>query len=154
VPSPSLAPIRWERRGVTLMRVSLVAPENSDELPDISRTLELVVDKVHTFGGRISELGETGLDASFGLEPIEDAPRRAANAALAILKAVSRFRENQTDTLSIKIAVHSGHYMVGLISGMRQLDQRAKRQTSDTLEILVTMAELDSAYVSAATMPF
>src|SRR5215813_13115723 len=154
VPSPSLAPIRWERRGVTLMRVSLVAPENSDELPDTSRTLELVVDKVHTFGGRISELGGTGLNASFGLEPIEDAPRRAANAALAILKAVARFRENQTDTLPIKIALHSGHYMVGQISGMRQLDQHAKRQTADILESLVTMAEPESAYVSAATMPF
>jgi transcriptional regulator with AAA-type ATPase domain/tetratricopeptide (TPR) repeat protein len=154
VPSPSLAPIRWERRGVTLMRVSLVAPENSDELPDTSRTLELVVAKVHTFGGHISELGETGLDASFGLEPIEDAPRRAANAALAILKAVSRFRENQTDTLPIKIALHSGHYMVGQVSGIRQLDQRAKRQTSDILESLVTMAEPESAYISAATMPF
>jgi tetratricopeptide (TPR) repeat protein/class 3 adenylate cyclase len=154
VPPPSLAPIRWERRGVTLMRVSLVAPENSDELPDTSRTLELAVDKIQNFGGRISELGGTGLDASFGLEPIEDAPRRAANAALAILKAVSRFRENQTDTLPIKIALHSGHYMVGQISGTRQLDQRAKRQTSDILESLVTMAEPESAYISAATMPF
>ena len=141
VAPPSLAPIRWERRGVTLMRVSLVAPENSDELPDTSRTLELAVDKIQNFGGRISELGRTDLDASFGLEPIEDAPRRAANAALAILKAVSRFRENQTDTLPIKIALHSGHYMVGQISGTRQLDQRAKRQTSDILESLVTMAE-------------
>lgn len=154
VPTPSLAPIRWERRGVTLMRVSLVAPENADELPDTSRTIELVVDKVQNFGGRVSELGGTGLDASFGLDPIEDAPRRAASAALAILKAVSRSRADETDALPLRIALHSGHYMVGQISGARQLDQRAKRQTSDILETLVTTAEPDSAHVSAATIPF
>jgi DNA-binding NtrC family response regulator/tetratricopeptide (TPR) repeat protein/class 3 adenylate cyclase len=154
VSPPGLASIRWERRGVTLMRVSLVAPENIDELPDTIRTLELVLDKVQSFGGRVSELGGTGLDASFGLEPIEDAPRRAANAALAILKAVSRFREDETDTLPMRIALHSGHYMVGQVSGTRQLDQRAKRQTSDILETLVTTAEPDSTYISAATMPF
>ena len=154
VPAPSLAPIRWERRGVTLMRVSLVAPENTDEMPDTSRMLELVVDKVQSFGGRVSELGGTGLDASFGLEPTEDAPRRAANAALAILKAVSRFREDETGTLPMRIALHSGHYMVGQISGTRQLDQRDKRQTSDILETLVTTAEPDSTHISAATMPY
>jgi DNA-binding NtrC family response regulator/tetratricopeptide (TPR) repeat protein len=154
VPTPSMAQIRWERRGVTLMRVSLVAPENTDELPDTSRTIELVVDKVQSFGGRVSELGGTGLDASFGLDPIEDAPRRAANAALAILKAAARSRAGETDALPLRIALHSGHYMVGQISGTRQLDQRAKRQTSDILETLVTTAEPDSAHISAATMPF
>ena len=153
-PTPSLSPIRWERRGVTLMRVSLGAPENADELPDTSRTLELVVDKVQNFGGRVSELGGTGLDAAFGLEPIEDAPRRAANAALAILNAVLRSRENEANTLPVTIALHSGHYTVGQVSGTRQIDQGAKRQTSDILEALLTTAPPDSVLISAATLPF
>ena len=59
--------------------------------------------KIHTFGGRVEELGHTGLDASFGLEPIEDAPRRAANAAMALLKAVQRVRSQNAEMLGVKI---------------------------------------------------
>ncbi len=153
-PVPSLPPIRWERRGITLMRVSLVVPESADELPATSRTLELVVDKVHAFGGRVSELGQTGLDACFGLEPIEDAPRRAANAALAILKAGTRSRGEDTEALSMRIALHSGHYMVGQVSGTAQVDQGAKRDTSDILDALLATTDPNSALVSAATVPF
>ena len=38
------------------------------------------------FGGRLEEIGQDSLDAAFGIEPLEDTPRRAANAALAVAK--------------------------------------------------------------------
>ena len=51
-----------------------------------SRALEGVIAKVQSFGGRVEELTPTGLVAAFGLDPAEDAPRRAAHAAMAIQK--------------------------------------------------------------------
>ncbi|HEU4439950.1 MAG TPA: AAA family ATPase, partial [Methylomirabilota bacterium] len=149
-----LPPIRWQRRRVTLLRAALAVEPAEDELAETSRALELLVDKIHTFGGRVEELGQTGLDASFGLEPIEDAPRRAANAAMAILKAAERAREHRAEMLPVRIGMHTAPYMIGQISGAPQIDQAAKRQAGAILDALVETAEPDSAVVSGPTVPF
>ncbi|HSD25250.1 MAG TPA: sigma-54 dependent transcriptional regulator, partial [Solirubrobacterales bacterium] len=146
-----LPPIRWQRRRITLLRASLTVPEADDDRPETSRVLELLVDKIHTFGGRVEELGHTGLDASFGLEPIEDAPRRAANAAMALLKAVPRMRGQNAEILAVKIAIHTGSYTIGQVNHALQIDQAAKRQAGTILDALIEVAEPDSAVVSAAT---
>ncbi|HKA61203.1 MAG TPA: sigma 54-interacting transcriptional regulator [Methylomirabilota bacterium] len=152
--APVLPPIRWQRRRVTLLRAALGVPASEEERTETSRALELLVDKIRTFGGRVEEFGQTGLDASFGLEPIEDAPRRAANAAMAILKAVERAREQHAGILPVRIALHTGPYMIGQISGTPQIDQAAKREAGVILDALVQAAEPDSAVVSGATVPF
>ncbi len=147
-------PIGWERRRVIWLRASLIAAEGLDELPDTSRALEVLIAKIETFGGRVEELGQTGLDASFGVEPLEDAPRRAANAALTIIRAGERGRAHSADMPSVKIALHIGQYTVGQISGHFQIDQVAKRQTTAILDALVTAAAPDSVFVSEPTVPF
>ncbi|HEY7203843.1 MAG TPA: sigma 54-interacting transcriptional regulator [Methylomirabilota bacterium] len=149
-----LPPIRWQRRRVTLLRAALGVSEVGEELPETSRALEMLVDKIRTFGGRVEEFGQTGLDASFGLEPIEDAPRRAANAAMAILKATERAREQSAETLPIRIALHTGPFMIGQLSGAPQIDQAAKREAGVILDALVQAAEPNSAVVSGPTVPF
>ena len=152
--SATLPEIRWERRRITLMRVSFNVPDRPEELPDTSRALEMLVDKIQTFGGRIEEIGHAGLDASFGLEPIEDAPRRAANAAMAILNAAARARSQDAVAPGIRVVLHIGACTVGLVNGTLQIDQKAKREVSAILDGLVTAAELNSALISAATAPF
>ena len=149
-----LPPIRWQRRRVTLLRAALAVSGAGEELPEASRALELLVDKIRTFGGRVEEFGQTGLDASFGLEPIEDAPRRAANAAMAILKAAERAREQHAEILPIRIALHTGPFMIGQLSGAPQIDQAAKREAGVILEALVQAAEPNSTVVSGASVPF
>ena len=54
------------------------------------RALEALIEKVQSFGGRVEALGQRAVDAAFGLEPVEDAPRRAAHAAMAMQRAVER----------------------------------------------------------------
>ena len=154
-PVAGLSPqIRWERRRIAVMRARLMVPGGHEEIPDTSRALEMLVDKIQAFAGRIEEVGHAGLDASFGLEPVEDAPRRAANAAVAILKAAARARTGEAGSPELKIALHIGLCTIGLINGTLQIDQDAKRLGSTILDTLLAAAEPDSVVLSAAAAPF
>ena len=95
--SPRLSPaapasVRWEPRRVTFLRARLLSPAGSVAPTEASRALDAIVDKVRSFGGRVDELSATGLVAAFGLEPLEDAQRHAASAAVAIQKVAERAR--------------------------------------------------------------
>jgi DNA-binding NtrC family response regulator len=50
-PSPIAGTIRWERRRITLMRAALVLSHATDELPDTSRALEVMVDRFKPLAG-------------------------------------------------------------------------------------------------------
>ena len=97
-PGPAAAPVetvaplavRWEGRRLAFLRSALVLPADADPGFSPSRGLETLVEKIQTFGGRIEEMSPTGIVAAFGLEPIEDAPQRAALAATAVHKAAER----------------------------------------------------------------
>ena len=78
---------------LALLRADLRQTDSVDGWSPSSRALEGVIAKVHSFGGRVEELAPTGLVAAFGLDPVEDAPRRAAHAAMAIHKLAARARE-------------------------------------------------------------
>src|SRR5262245_39380920 len=87
--APDTGP-HWERRSLTLLRAELRNTDGIDTWSQASRALDAIIAKVHSFGGRIEDLTPTGLLAAFGLEPAEDAPRRAAHTALAVQKEMAR----------------------------------------------------------------
>ncbi|HSD49964.1 MAG TPA: sigma 54-interacting transcriptional regulator, partial [Candidatus Methylomirabilis sp.] len=148
------AGIRWERRRLTLLRAALVpSPEETSPL-DSSRHIEALVDKVHSFGGRIEELGSTGILAGFGLDPGEDAPERAALSATAIHKAAEQSRRAGAERFQVKTAIHLGQFMVGRMGGTTEIDQDAKRQAWTVLEELLARAESDSILVSESAAAF
>ncbi|HUM18058.1 MAG TPA: sigma 54-interacting transcriptional regulator [Candidatus Nitrosotalea sp.] len=154
-PAAALGIVRWERRRVTMLRARLlVSPDADEELLDASRGLEMLVSKVHAFSGHVEALSQTGLDASFGVDAVEDAPRRAANAALAILKAAEHAREERPGLGSLKVALHTGSYMLGQISGAPHLDQAGQQAASAVLEALLAGSDPGTAVVSADTAPF
>ena len=80
----------WERRQLAFLRAALLPSSDRDAGPGIARALQVLVEKAESFGGRVEALGPLGLVAVFGLEPVEDAPRRAAHAAVAMRKAAER----------------------------------------------------------------
>jgi len=98
--------LQWERRNLTLLRVDLRNTDRLDAWSQASRALDAVIAKVHSFGGRVEEVTPTGLVAAFGLEPGEDAPRRAAHAALAIQKGAQRARESSGGVPGVTIGLH------------------------------------------------
>src|SRR5499425_128292 len=150
----SAGPLRWERRRITLLRASLDEPGAAAVDPtDTTRTLGLMIDKVQSFGGRVESLAQSGLEASFGLDLLGDAPRRAANAALAIQRAFA-LSESAHAPAGMRLGLHIESCLVGDLAGTPQIDQQEKQKTSLFLERLVATAELGSVVVSDTMIPF
>ncbi len=147
--------VRWERRRLALLRADLVPPRQERSSADASRRLEILIDKVQSFGGRIEELSPTGIVAAFGTEPVEDAPRRAALSAMAIQMAARRAAPGDAESpLAIKLGIHVAQVMVGRIGGGAEIDLDAKREAWTVLATLVAGPEPDALVVSEAAVPF
>src|SRR5215470_10788031 len=147
-------PLRWERRRITLLRASLdPSGEAGGDTTDTTRMLALVIDKVQSFGGRVESLAQSGLEASFGLDLLGDAPRRAANAPLAIQRAIA-LSESPHASSGRRLGLHIESCLVGDLAGTPQIDQQEKQKTSQVLERLVATAEPGSVVVSDTMVPF
>src|SRR5262249_36703879 len=153
-PAVSAGPLRWERRRITLLRASLDEPGAAAVDPtDTTRTLGLMIDKVQSFGGRVESLAQSGLEASFGLDLLGDAPRRAAHAALAIQRAVA-LSEAAHAPPGLRPGLRIRCCLAGHLAGTPQIDQQEKQKTSLFLERLVATAEPGSVVVSDTMIPF
>jgi transcriptional regulator with AAA-type ATPase domain/tetratricopeptide (TPR) repeat protein len=148
--------VRWESRRLALLRVVLTRRESAgreDEGRSVEagRTLDMVIQKVEAFGGRVLEMGVTGIVAAFGLEPVEDAPRRAALAAMAMHKATRRDEDGQTEGLTIRSAIHAMQIPIARMGAVADLDTDAKQQAGSLLEALITAARPGAIVVSQPT---
>jgi DNA-binding NtrC family response regulator/tetratricopeptide (TPR) repeat protein len=153
-PPPTGTQIQWERRGITLLAVALVEPDGDDAGAHTSRALEVVIDKLLTFGGRLDELTPTGIVASFGVEPVEDAPRRAAHAAIVIQKGAERAREANGRTPGVKIGIHVAQVLVGRSASRLDIDADAQRAQGPLLDQLLQTIGTDETVASGAAAPF
>jgi transcriptional regulator with AAA-type ATPase domain/tetratricopeptide (TPR) repeat protein len=151
--APEPAVVRWERRRLAVLRLVLVAPP-ADLLRDTGRALEGAMEKVQVFGGRVEEVSPTGVVATFGIEPVEDAALRAALAARAILKAAERTRHTDGAPVAGKFGIHMGQFLVGQVGDAAQIDLEGKREAWAILDTLTQHAEPDSILVTAAAAPF
>jgi len=147
-------PLEWERRRVTMLRASLLAPSAPETLLETNRALELVLDKVRSFGGTIEGRGPTGVAAAFGLDPTEDAPSRAAHAAMAVVNAVTRARQEVGSGPAIKVGVHTSPMLVGRGAGAPELDLEGKQAALIILNTVIERGAADSVTVSEPTAPF
>ena len=157
-PGPGAAPapsaVRWERRRVTLLRTDILVSGDPLAVPDTSRALDVVMDKIRAFDGRVLELSARWVGAAFGLEAVEDAPRRAVHAAMAIQKAAERGRRGEGEPFSVAIGIHVGQVLVGQARGDHEIDAEAKRREWAVLDALLAGAEPDAVLVTEAAAPF
>jgi tetratricopeptide (TPR) repeat protein len=150
--TPAAAPT-GERRQLTLLRARLgVLPGGSAS--EASRAFEALVEKAESFGGRVEELDATGIDAVFGLEPLEDAPIRAAHAALAMLNAADRARRSPGPALGVTLALHAGQFALEPTGGGAQMGPAERLQADSMLEALLARAEPGTILVSGGAAPF
>ena len=141
-------PVRWEPRRVALLRIRLTAAPSGAGSMDSSRTIDMVLDKVQSFGGTVDELGASGVVAVFGLEPLDDAPRRAAYASLAIQRAAAAQR-GEPGAPRLALALHTERLPVARVGAALEVDADAKRRVGELLELLTDRAEPGAAVVSA-----
>ncbi len=161
LPGPAAAPpepaapgaMRWERRRLTLLQAILDADGEPAPSAEATQALEVCAEKVQAFGGRVEDLTPGGLVGVFGLEPVEDAPRRAALAGLAIQTAVRRDLAGR-GIRAVRVGLHLGHLMIGRVGGASLIDQGDKRQVLGALDAMTRGAGASGIAVSAAVRPF
>jgi tetratricopeptide (TPR) repeat protein len=153
-PAPTATRMQWERRGITLLCAALVESDGRDSWSQTSRALEVVINKLQTIGGRVEELTPTGIVASFGVDRVEDAPRRAAHAAMVIHKRAERAREDKSRTPRVKIGIHVAEVLVGRSETRIDIDANAKRAQWPILDQLLQLIDADQTVASAAAAPF
>ncbi len=146
--------VQWDRRHVALLRADIVAASSVRTVPDAGSLLETLVEKVQSFGGQVEEVSPTGLLAVFGLEPVEDAPRRAAHAALAIQKIAVHARSGSPELLDIRVGLHASEVLVARVGSAARVEHDAKREAWMQLEASMRSAEPGIVLVSEATRPF
>jgi transcriptional regulator with AAA-type ATPase domain/tetratricopeptide (TPR) repeat protein len=155
VPTPAPpAALRWERRRLTLLRATLTPGGESDAQLETSRTLEVLIEKVTSFGGRVEGMSPTDVVAAFGLDATEDAPSRAAHAAMAIQKAAARARQGDPRAPGVTVGIHLEQCLVGLGPRAAELDVMAKQRAVQVLVALVERGEPGSVLVTEAAAPF
>src|SRR5881628_2654716 len=146
--------VQWERRHVALLSAGTLTASPMTTVPDGSSVFETLVEKVQSFGGQVEEVSPRGLLAVFGLETVEDAPRRAAHAALAIQKIAVHARRGPPEFLGVRIGLHASEVLVARVGGATRVDHDAKREAWMQLEAFMRSAEPGTVLVSEATRPF
>jgi transcriptional regulator with AAA-type ATPase domain/tetratricopeptide (TPR) repeat protein len=147
------APIRWEQRRVAFLRVTLIKPDDNALLLGATRVLDTLIQKAESFGGRLVDIAATGITAAFGLEPVEDAPRRAALAATAMHMAALRDEGGEAAHATLRAAVHVERVPFVRVGGVTDIDGDAKRRVWSVLDALLVCAEPGAIVVSQSTMP-
>jgi DNA-binding NtrC family response regulator/tetratricopeptide (TPR) repeat protein len=142
--------VRWERRPLVLLRVVLAGPDGADSLLDTSRVLEILLDKVCTFGGSVDELSPASVGAVFGLETMEEAARRAAHAAMAMRRTLERGLHGEGAGPRARIGIHAVALLVGATGATVQIDAEGKRAAWAALDALVQAGTPGPVVVSSA----
>jgi DNA-binding NtrC family response regulator/tetratricopeptide (TPR) repeat protein len=146
--------VRWEGRRLAFLRSALLLPPDAAPGFSPSRALEILVEKVQTFGGRIEEMSPTGVVAAFGLEPIEDAPQRAALAATAVHKAAERAAGREGGGIAVRSGIAVRRVLVGTSRSGAQVDLEGKRDAWTVLDALLRAAEPGAILVEEAAAAF
>jgi DNA-binding NtrC family response regulator/tetratricopeptide (TPR) repeat protein len=152
-PAPS-TPLRWERRRVTLLRAGVEFVGDGDAVLDAGRTLDMLIEKVAGFGGRIEGLSPSGLLASFGLGVTEDAPTRAGHAVMAMQKAVERDRKTGGIGARFKAAIHLTEALVAHAAERQEMDVDARQRAVTVLDELLALSTPEAIVVSQAAGSF
>jgi DNA-binding NtrC family response regulator/predicted ATPase len=143
-------PPRWERRHLAFFRARLLFPSTTAD----SRTLDVIAQKVESFGGQIEESGPAGVVAVFGLEPVDNAPTHAALAALAVQRAAGGTRGAAGHPSQLVIAIDCADHLVARVRSTFQVGVDGKAAARSTLDLLVADDTPGVIAVSGAAVPF
>ncbi|HEX2437076.1 MAG TPA: sigma 54-interacting transcriptional regulator [Methylomirabilota bacterium] len=151
-PAESPAPAVRETRRVTLMQAHIVG-----EVPaswELARGLEEGIGKIRSFGGQVEEITDDTMLAIFGLEPDEDAPRRATYAALALRTLAARAAGETAGAPQLTVALHTDFLPVVREGAVVQIDASATEDARHALQQVLDVAPAGAVVATAAASPF
>jgi DNA-binding NtrC family response regulator len=129
----------WEGRRLALLRAVLVPPAWETSSIESSKHLRVLVDKIESFGGRVEEMLPSAVVGAFGLEPVEDAPRRAVLAAVAIQRAAELGSAcDDGEGFEVRIGIHIGHVLLGRVGGHTTIHPDSRQEAWKVLDGLVS----------------
>jgi class 3 adenylate cyclase/tetratricopeptide (TPR) repeat protein len=155
--------IEGERKIVTVLFADVVDsmplaersdPEEMHSLMD--RCFQAILPEVHRYEGTINQFQGDGFMALFGAPiALEDAPRRACLAALAIHEALAPLREEVRARHGVdfqwRIGIHGGPVVVGRIGDDLRMDYTAVGDTTNLAARLEKAAPAGGILISDAT---
>ena len=160
-PAPAAAPppggemIRWEQRRVTVLRAEVRDGRGAGEItPASSLLLSAAVEKIRSLGGRVEELGSAAIEASFGVEPLDDAVRCAALTALAIRMSVTRAQGSGSPPAGLRVLLHTGAVRIGHAGGAARIDRESKILLAGALDLLAATGSDGPILATAVTAAF
>jgi class 3 adenylate cyclase/tetratricopeptide (TPR) repeat protein len=159
----SKSALEGERKQVTVLFADIVDsvplaertdPEEMHALLD--RCFQLILPEVHRFEGTVNQFQGDGFMALFGAPlALEDAPRRACLAALAIQRVLEplrrEVRERHCAEFRWRIGIHSGPVVVGRIGDDLRMDYTAVGDTTNLAARLEKAAAPGAILISDAT---
>jgi len=143
---------RWERRRVTVLRTEMLDGESTDDVTPASNLfLASAIEKVQSFGGRVEEVSRNAIEAVFGVEPVDDAARRAALTALAIRMTVARAQRPAAPGVALRVVIHTSAVLIGHAAGTARVDRESKVRMTSILDEVSSIGTRDPIVVTAAT---
>ena len=157
--------IEGERKQVTVMFCDMegftrlterLGPEEAYGLMD--RVYEILISKVHDYGGTVNEMTGDGIMALFGAPiALEDAPQRAIRSGHSIHREMAKlgdtFRKEHSGLpqLKMRIGIHTGPVVVGTLGNDLRVEFKAVGDTVNLASRIEGLAEPGATYVTEDT---
>ena len=123
----------------------------------MDQVYEILIQRVHRFGGTVNEMTGDGIIALFGA-PIsqEDAPQRAIRAALSIQKEISESSDrilgnSMFRPIRMRIGINTGPVVVGTLGNDLRVEFKAVGDTVNLASRMEKIAKPGTIYVTEAT---
>jgi class 3 adenylate cyclase/tetratricopeptide (TPR) repeat protein len=157
--------IEGERKHVTVMfcdmegftpLVEKLGPEAAYGVMD--EVYEILIHKVHDFGGTVNEMTGDGIMALFGAPiALEDAPQRAVRSAFAIHRGMARLTDKLKKEkeviprLKMRIGIHTGPVVVGTLGNNLRVEFKAVGDTVNLASRMEGLADPGAIYLTDDT---
>ena len=121
----------------------------------MDQVYEILIHKVHDYGGTVNEMTGDGIMALFGAPiAIEDASQRAIRSSLAIHREMTRLSDKlksegqKIPPLKMRIGVHTGPVVVGTLGNDLRVEFKAVGDTVNLTSRIENLAEPGTTYIS------
>jgi class 3 adenylate cyclase len=124
----------------------------------MDQVYEILIHKVHEYGGTVNEMTGDGVMALFGAPiALEDAPQRAIRSAISIHRAITSFsnemkgKGKDAPSLKMRIGINTGHVVVGTLGNDLRVEFKAVGDTVNLASRMEGLAEPGTTYVTENT---